>query len=187
MTLSRWLRDYLYIPLGGSRKGTFMTYRNLMITMLLGGLWHGAAWTFVIWGGMHGVALATERAFRERRVARREGSADRYIWLRRLVTFNFVCLAWIFFRSDSLSLAWQMITGLFTRWGQPAPLVTFGVVVWIVVGIATQYLPARIPQGVMARLSRLNLAWQSLALGATLMLANAMGPQGVAPFIYFRF
>ena len=187
MTLSRWLRDYLYIPLGGNRKGRFRTTVNLMITMLLGGLWHGAAWTFVIWGGMHGVALATERAFRDRRVARREGSADRYIWLRRLATFNFVCLAWIFFRSDSLSLAWQMITGLFTRWGQPAPLVTFGVVVWIVVGIATQYLPARIPQGVMARLSRLNLAWQSLALGATLMLANAMGPQGVAPFIYFRF
>ena len=59
MTLSRWLRDYLYIPLGGSRKGTWMTYRNLMLTMLLGGLWHGAAWTFVAWGAIHGTGLAS--------------------------------------------------------------------------------------------------------------------------------
>jgi len=184
MTLSRWLRDYLYIPLGGSRKGKIRTAFNLMLTMLLGGLWHGAAWTFVIWGGLHGIGLVTERFVRERRGPSYE---QRHIWLRRLVTFNFVCFAWIFFRSDSLALAWQMITGLFTRWGEPAPLVTVGVVVWIIVGIGSQYLPARIPEGVMERLSRLSVAWQSLALGATLMLANAMGPQGVAPFIYFRF
>ncbi len=184
MTLSRWLRDYLYIPLGGNRKGKVRTTVNLMLTMLLGGLWHGAAWTFVIWGGLHGAGLATERWFRDRRAADR---SERHLWLPRLATFNFVCFAWIFFRADSLSLAWQMITGLFTRWGEPAPLVTTGVVVWIVVGIGSQYLPSRIPEGLMARLSRLSLAWQSLALGATLMLANAMGPQGVAPFIYFRF
>ena len=67
MTLSRWLRDYVYIPLGGSRKGTILTYRNLMLTMLIGGLWHGAAWTFVVWGGLHGTALAGERWWRDRR------------------------------------------------------------------------------------------------------------------------
>ena len=65
MTLSRWLRDYLYIPLGGNRKGTLVTYRNLMITMLLGGLWHGAAWTFVVWGAIHGVGLCVERCARD--------------------------------------------------------------------------------------------------------------------------
>ena len=65
MTLSRWLRDYLYIPLGGNRGGVRRTYRNLMLTMLLGGLWHGAAWTFVIWGGIHGSALSVERWARE--------------------------------------------------------------------------------------------------------------------------
>ena len=73
MTLSRWLRDYLYIPLGGSRKGTLVTYRNLMLTMLLGGLWHGAAWTFVAWGGLHGLGLSVERALRWRPTTR--GSA----------------------------------------------------------------------------------------------------------------
>ena len=65
MTLSRWLRDYLYIPLGGNRGGTLLTYRNLMLTMLIGGLWHGAGWTFVVWGGIHGTALVVERWWRE--------------------------------------------------------------------------------------------------------------------------
>src|SRR6185295_7345120 len=64
MTLSRWLRDYLYIPLGGNRGGLLATYRNLMLTMLLGGLWHGASWNFVVWGGYHGALLSVERTFR---------------------------------------------------------------------------------------------------------------------------
>ncbi len=71
MTLSRWLRDYLYVPLGGNRKGTIITYRNLMLTMLIGGLWHGAAWTFVVWGGIHGVGLCLERWWRSRPAVRR--------------------------------------------------------------------------------------------------------------------
>src|SRR6187200_195958 len=84
MTLSRWLRDYVYIPLGGNRRGTVLTYRNLMLTMLIGGLWHGAAWTFVVWGGLHGTALAWERWRRDRRgpVVRTETSWDR--WRARL-------------------------------------------------------------------------------------------------------
>ena len=88
MTLSRWLRDYLYIPLGGSRKGRLATYRNLMITMLLGGLWHGAAWTFVIWGGIHGVGLCVERCAigvaARRRAARHLGRPDRHVPRRLL-------------------------------------------------------------------------------------------------------
>jgi D-alanyl-lipoteichoic acid acyltransferase DltB (MBOAT superfamily) len=187
MTLSRWLRDYLYIPLGGNRKGRVRTYANLMITMLLGGLWHGASWTFVVWGGIHGTGLALEHARRDRPgyVEPTPGRAG--IWLRRLLTFNVVCFAWIFFRSDSIASAWQMITGLFTRWGAPSPLVTAGVLFWIVVGIASQYLPARFPRLVIVRFSRLPLVGQAAVLGAALMLVNAMGPQGVSPFIYFRF
>src|SRR6204780_565996 len=99
ISLSRWLRDYLYIPLGGNRHGRLRTYRNLMLTMLLGGLWHGAAWTFVAWGGIHGAGLACERFFDDRRRAagraRRDSAVAR--WLGRLVTFNVVCFAWIFF------------------------------------------------------------------------------------------
>jgi D-alanyl-lipoteichoic acid acyltransferase DltB (MBOAT superfamily) len=181
MTLSRWLRDYLYIPLGGNRKGELLTYRNLLLTMLLGGLWHGAAWTFVIWGGIHGVGLVIERALGIRPVSRAARFAG------RIITFNVVCFAWIFFRSDSIGRAWDMITGLFTGWGEASPLVTAGVLLWIVVGIGCQYLPSRVPLGLMARFSRLPVAGQAVVLGAALMLANAMGPQGVSPFIYFRF
>jgi len=187
MTLSRWLRDYLYIPLGGNRKGRVRTYVNLLVTMLLGGLLHGASWTFVIWGGIHGTGLAVERWRRDRArgVAREPGPVR--IWVQRLVTFNLVCFAWIFFRSDSLARAWEMISGLFTGWGEASPLVTSGVLLWIVVGIGSQYLPRRIPLGLMARFSRLPILGQAAVLGTVLMLANAMGPQGVAPFIYYRF
>jgi len=189
MTLSRWLRDYVYIPLGGNRGTSLATYRNLMLTMLIGGLWHGAAWTFVVWGGLHGGALAWERWRRERRspadAARR--TTGRHVWAARIVTFHFVCFAWIFFRSDSFGAAWDMIEGLFTNWGAPSPLVTTGVLLAIAVGIGSQYLPARIPRLVMARFSRLPVLGQATVLALALMLTSAMGPEGVAPFIYFQF
>ncbi len=187
MTLSRWLRDYVYIPLGGNRGTRLLTYRNLMLTMLLGGLWHGAAWTFIVWGGIHGVGLAAERWWRERPgYVPREPTPLR-TWLARIATFQLVCLAWIFFRSDSFGLAWEMITGLFTNWGEASPLVTGGVLLAIGVGIGSQYLPARVPQLIMARFGRLPVLGQAVVLAFALMLTHAMGPEGVAPFIYFRF
>ena len=186
MTLSRWLRDYLYIPLGGNRRGTILTYRNLLLTMLIGGLWHGAAWTFVVWGGLHGVALAGERWRNERRGAPRP-ETTRSRWVGRILTFHFVCFAWIFFRSDSFDAAWDMIVGLFTGWGEASPLVTSGVLLAIAVGIGSQYLPPRVPQLVMARFSRLPVLGQATVLALALVLTSAMGPEGVAPFIYFQF
>src|SRR5512146_1432395 len=134
MTLSRWLRDYLYIPLGGSRKGKLLTYRNLLATMLLGGLWHGAAWTFVAWGGIHGLGLAVERLWRDlRRGEPRDSALKR--WAGRIVTFHVVCLGWIFFRADSFGRAGQVISQPFTAWGRPSPLVTTSVLLAIAVGI----------------------------------------------------
>jgi alginate O-acetyltransferase complex protein AlgI len=186
MTLSRWLRDYLYIPLGGNRKGETRTYVNLMATMLLGGLWHGASWTFVVWGGLHAVGLAVGRYRRERGLEDLDPRGW-VLWRRRFLTFQFVCFAWIFFRADSFGAAWDVITQLFTAWGEPSPLVTTGVVLAIVVGIGSQYLPARVPQMLMARFSDLALPLQVIVLGLALMVTHAMGPQGVAPFIYFRF
>ncbi|HWO79743.1 MBOAT family protein [Gaiella sp.] len=189
MTLSRWLRDYVYIPLGGNRGTSLATYRNLMLTMLIGGLWHGAAWTFVVWGGLHGGALAWERWRRERRspadATRR--TTGRHVWAARIVTFHFVCFAWIFFRSDSFGAAWDMIESLFTNWGAPSPLVTTGVLLAIAVGIGSQYLPARIPRLLMARFSRLPVLGQATVLALALMVTSVLGPEGVAPFIYFQF
>ena len=187
MTLSRWLRDYVYIPLGGNRKGTVLTYRNLLLTMLIGGLWHGAGWTFVVWGGIHGVGLAAERWWKDRPhyVAPPDTVLRRSV--ERIATFHLVCLAWIFFRADSLSVAWDVIGGLLTGWGDASPLVTSGVLLAIAVGIGSQYLPARVPRLVMGRFARLPVLGQAVVLAFALMLTNAMGPEGVAPFIYFQF
>lgn len=189
MTLSRWLRDYVYIPLGGNRGTSLATYRNLMLTMLIGGLWHGAAWTFVVWGGLHGGALAWERWRRERRspADAARPATGRHVWVARIVTFHFVCFAWIFFRSDSFGAAWDMIEGLFTNWGEPSPLVTTGVLLAIAVGIGSQYLPPRIPRLLMARFSRLPVLGQATVLALALMVTSVLGPEGVAPFIYFQF
>jgi D-alanyl-lipoteichoic acid acyltransferase DltB (MBOAT superfamily) len=187
MTLSRWLRDYVYISLGGNRKGTLITYRNLMLTMLIGGLWHGAGWTFVVWGLIHGTGLAVERWHKDRPGYVQPADTLQRRIVSRLITFNIVCFAWIFFRADSFARAWDMITGLFTAWGQPSPLVTGGVLLAIAVGIGSQYLPARFPYAVMERFGRLPVVGQAAVLAVALMLTNTMGPEGVAPFIYFRF
>jgi alginate O-acetyltransferase complex protein AlgI len=190
MTLSRWLRDYLYIPLGGNRKGRLLTYRNLLATMLLGGLWHGAAWTFVAWGGIHGLGLAIERLRRDLRAARGQGEPpDTRLrrFLGRLVTFHVVCFAWIFFRADSFDRAGQVITQLFSAWGRPSPLVTGSVLLAIVVGIGSQYVPLRAVAAAQAGFQRLSVPAQAACLGLGLMVVDTLGPPGVAPFIYFRF
>jgi len=181
MTLSRWLRDYLYIPLGGNRKGTLITYRNLMLTMVLGGLWHGAAWTFVIWGAIHGIGLALERALGWR------PTSPAAKWFGRLLTFHVVCFAWIFFRADSFARAVTVLERLFTAWGQPSPLVTTSVVLAIVVGIAGQYVRPSALTGLLRGFGRLPVPAQAAAVAVCLMLINTLGPAGVAPFIYFRF
>jgi alginate O-acetyltransferase complex protein AlgI len=106
ITLSQWLRDYLYIPLGGNRKGRRRTYINLMLTMLLGGLWHGAAWTFVVWGLMHGVGLAVHKVWTERFSHSRRPFAGVVGWM---LTYAFVCTAWVFFRATDFSIAMLML------------------------------------------------------------------------------
>jgi D-alanyl-lipoteichoic acid acyltransferase DltB (MBOAT superfamily) len=181
MTLSRWLRDYLYIPLGGNRKGRILTYRNLMLTMLLGGLWHGAAWTFVLWGGIHGLGLAIERLLGWRPSTRAQQ------WVGRVITFHVVCFAWIFFRADSFTRAWQVLERLFTAWGQSSPLVTTSVVLAILVGILTQYVRPTAVTDIVRGFGRLPVVAQSACVAVALTLINTLGPTGVAPFIYFRF
>jgi alginate O-acetyltransferase complex protein AlgI len=103
ISLSNWLRDYLYVPLGGNRGGALATYRNLLLTMLIGGLWHGAALSFVAWGGLHGLYLAGERRFtRAAEEDHRRPWSLRHDLVRTFVTFQLVCLAWVFFRAGSL-------------------------------------------------------------------------------------
>ncbi|HEX6493747.1 MAG TPA: MBOAT family O-acyltransferase, partial [Candidatus Dormibacteraeota bacterium] len=176
-------RDYLYIPLGGSRGSSLFTARNLMLTMLLGGLWHGAAWTFVVWGGIHGGFLVAERRLRGRR-PRPAAGMDRA--LARLVTFHVVCLAWIFFRADSVGTAVTLLGRLLTG-GGPATLVTLPVVLAIAGGIGAQYVPAGTVGRLTARFAQLRPTFQGGVVAAALVGIGVLGPQGVAPFIYYRF
>lgn len=119
ISLSTWLRDYLYIPLGGNRKGQIQTYVNLMLTMVIGGFWHGANWTFVVWGTLHGLVLSAERAFSKvlgygadnqvnsLQVGRIKHGVSK--WVKRIAIFHVVCFGWVFFRSESISAAVSLI------------------------------------------------------------------------------
>jgi len=124
ITLSRFLRDYLYIPLGGNRKGTIRRYINLMITMLLGGLWHGAGWTFVVWGALHGVYLMINHAWQALRIALGQDITRSSWWgrgLSQLITFTAVVIAWVFFRAESFSGAINVLQAMAGMNGIPLP------------------------------------------------------------------
>jgi alginate O-acetyltransferase complex protein AlgI len=178
MTLSRFLRDDLYIPLGGNRHGRLLTYRNLMLTMVLGGLWHGAAWTFVLWGAFHGCGLVAEHAL--------AGRLRLPAWLRWLITFHLIVFSWVLFRSPSLAdvgtfLARLGVPGAATLWSAP-------VLIAIVLVIGLQLLPPRPLERLQARVESLNPAVLAGGLAVIIALAGAtVSTQGVPPFIYFRF
>jgi alginate O-acetyltransferase complex protein AlgI len=187
ISLSSWMRDYLYFPLGGSRKGHLRTGFNLMLTMLLGGLWHGAAWTFVAWGGLHGLLLVGYRIWSRSTwhelIALQNSTAWR--WIARILLFHAVCAGWVFFRASGFEIAFDVfgrlaVPGAVTLASAPVCTVLF-------LGIAGQYMPSRWRNAFEIELGR----WPALARGAALAVAIALievlGPSGVAPFIYFQF
>lgn len=189
ISLSTWLRDYLYIPLGGSRGGTWMTYRNLILTMLLGGLWHGANWTFVLWGGWHGLWLAIERALGW-------GKQTRFQPLSWLFTLLLVMVGWVLFRAHSVGEAFVMYGAMFS-WPSLAlsPDLSFSItrmsLALLVVGIVVvlwSLLPNRVPsllrQAVLRHAMALQLVVQVplFALALVKLVASSY-----SPFLYFQF
>ena len=177
MSLSRWLRDYLYIPLGGNRGGTGRRDRNLLLTMLLGGLWHGAAWTFVLWGAFHGLGLLIER----RLGLRLPGI------LGPLVTFHFVCFGWILFRADSLGGARDVLQRLFDGgWANSGPL-SWVLVAMIPVTLGAHFWPRAAGERAITAMSHVPVMVVSLGFALWLVVIEQFGPEGVAPFIYFQF
>jgi alginate O-acetyltransferase complex protein AlgI len=190
MTLSRWLRDYVYIPLGGNRGSRVATYRNLMLTMLLGGLWHGASWTFVVWGGLHGLYLVIEHARGERRAAAgmpvMSDTPRSRVW-QRVVTFHLVCFAWVFFRADTFEDASTLLGRFLTGWTDPSPLVKPSVVLAIAIGIGMQYVPRLSLGRLESAFSRLRPVTMGVTLGFGLLFIDALAPTGVSNFIYFAF
>jgi alginate O-acetyltransferase complex protein AlgI len=185
ISLSTWLRDYLYKPLGGNRYGRLNTYRNLMITMLLGGIWHGAAWKFVMWGALHGGGLAVERLC-EPLIGRRPRSLTGKI-VSTLLVFHFVCLAWIFFRAEDFTVAVAFIARLGAGWGAPIQQAQPAMVALIAIGLAGQFLPRGSFERAGQALARVPYWGLGAATGLLLAAINAFGPEGIAPFIYFRF
>jgi D-alanyl-lipoteichoic acid acyltransferase DltB (MBOAT superfamily) len=185
ISLSTWLRDYLYISIGGNRGTVARTYRNLMITMVLGGLWHGASWTFVAWGALHGIFLCVHRAF-----GRPSHEDLRLTSPRGLVavtgTFALVCFAWVFFRATSLDNAFEVLGGILTLRAGPLPAADVALVVLL--GLVTlgidlfrryERQPATFP-------IRHPIGAGLLGGGAVVALVVASGSQAV-PFIYFQF
>lgn len=260
MTLSRWLRDYLYIPLGGNRRSRLRAYVNLMVVMVLGGLWHGASWMMLIWGAIHGVGMAVERLFADRKAKRARRDAERAerrahavailatatsraaapvpvstgavravgafdqdeaaigerygpelpehrmpgrpeqdrgpgIWVRRFVTFQIVCVAWVFFRvglpgqNGTLHGAFEVLG----RVGHLGDGMAFNpVLVGVIFGsLALQFWPASWSARMRAEFSNLSALVQGIALAVfmlgTTVLFHKITPSGVAPFIYFKF
>ncbi len=183
MTLSRWLRDYLYIPLGGNRGPKTFIYRNLVLTMVLGGLWHGAALTFVFWGAIHGFGLVIERELKERYPGRLGAFAPVLQWL---FTFHVVCLAWIFFRAETFDTAWEMLWRILTAWGDTSAITPLLLLV-IAGSIAAQFLPDRLSGRMQLSFSKLAPVAQAATLAVALVTIDVLGPEGVAPFIYFQF
>jgi alginate O-acetyltransferase complex protein AlgI len=181
MTLSAWLRDYLYKSLGGDRRGPSATRRNLFLTMALGGLWHGANWTFVIWGCYHGALLVAQRWIPG--AERKEGAADRLRPLRILATFHLICLGWVFFRAESLALAFAFLGRMLTGprdWHPALGLAAFG----LSLGAAWQ-----IASAAMGRTRPGDPLWQAVGLAATAAgtaLALVYSTENI-PFLYFQF
>jgi len=178
ITLSRFLRDFLYIPLGGNRGGRIATARNLMATMVLGGLWHGAAWTFVLWGAIHGSVLVGEHQL---------GNRWRPpAWLGWLVTFHIVVIAWVFFRAGDMATATTFFGRLAVDGG--ATLVTAPIVAIVAAVIVVQLLPQEPLARARLRVESLRPVPLGVGLATLVLLVAATVPaQGVPPFIYFQF
>ena len=186
ISLSTWLRDYLYIPLGGNRKGPRRTYINLMLTMLLGGLWHGAAWTFVFWGFWHGLGLAAERLVRDHGVHAPTGGVARRAaqfgsWAATMV---FVVVGWVFFRSPDFATALIMLRQMFVPqpgfvWLAPFPLIALALVAAVHIIRAAGHV-----DWLALQHDRLKTP---IAIFTMLWLVLIYRPRGFTPFIYFQF
>ncbi len=185
ISLSTWLRDYLYIPLGGSRKGPRRTLINLLVTMLLGGLWHGASWTFLAWGALHGLGLTAIHAVGQRRWAIHRLTPGRRKAVAWGMTFAFVSFAWVFFRAPDMTTAFAALRAAMFGGGHQG--IEFFVPVVIVMVVAAQLWGRPVPELLAGWLCRLSLPARGAAVAALLVLILKMSPADIPPFLYFKF
>ena len=192
ISLSTWLRDYLYISLGGNRKGKVRTYINLCLTMLLGGLWHGASWNFVIWGGFHGIALAAQKFWRNLlHKPKTAGSKGIRKFFAVLVTFNFVCFCWIFFRNTTFEASVVMLKQICTAF-HPEVFMQLIEGYWKVfvlmgIGYLLHFAPDSWEDAVCRGVIRLPFVGKALMLVVLIYVVIQMKSSEIQPFIYFQF
>ena len=192
ISLSTWLRDYLYISLGGNRKGKLRTYINLVLTMLLGGLWHGASWNFVVWGGLHGAALALHKGLRS--LLHRPKQYRSTGWRKVaavLITFHFVCLCWIFFRNSTFDGSISMISQIFTSF-HPELAGQLFVGYWKVfalmgIGYLLHWCPDSWQNACSRGMVRMPVVVQAFILIVLIFLVIQVKSSDIQPFIYFQF
>lgn len=191
ISLSTWLRDYLYISLGGNRKGEVRTYANQMLTMLLGGLWHGASWRFIIWGALHGVALTVHK-FLSSRIPCRKTSADAWKSCASVFfTFHFVCFCWIFFRAANMATVGEILTQIFHHMNfslLPGFIAGYNVVLMLmVIGYLLHFLPREAELAAQDTITNMSLAGKAAFMITVIILVIQTKSAGIQPFIYFQF
>ncbi len=194
ISLSSWLKDYLYISLGGNRKGKVRTYINLMITMLLGGLWHGASVSFVLWGALHGVALAIHKFVMNRFSGFKKVGSEMKPWRRVIgifVTFHLVCMGWILFRAPSMQVVKDMLRQIFTNF-HPEIFTQFilgykGVFALMLLGYILHFMPKKVELAFQGVVTRSPLLLQAVILAIMVFIVIQFKSSTVQPFIYFQF
>lgn len=192
ISLSSWLRDYLYISLGGNRKGKFRQYLNLIITMFLGGLWHGASWNFVLWGTFHGVALALHKAWMS---IVGHGKGGQSHGLRRILgiilTFHFVCFCWIFFRNADFKNSMDMLNQIFTAFHPQlfSQLIEgyWKVFALMLLGFLLHFAPDRWEKSLCNQVIKLPFLGKAVLIVALVYAVIQMKSADIQPFIYFQF
>ena len=186
ITFSQWLRDYVYFSLPSERSFNVAKYINPIVTMLLGGLWHGFGWTFIIWGAMHGVALSLTRAWQDWR--KRSGTKPT-VWGRYVaifLTFNFVCAAWVFFRADSVEDA----LAVFNRIGSMTFAVdhlSLAIVLYLAAAVLLHIAPERWFEQAVGLYARTPFYVQAAAVIIVVLSLQALAGKGAAPFAYSKF
>ncbi len=195
ISLSAWLRDYLYISLGGNRKGKVRQYINLFITMLLGGLWHGPSWKFVFWGGMHGLGLSIHKFWKKFVMPgefESKWGSKIYNLFSWFITFHFVVFLWVFFRANDFNTAWTMITQITSDFDMaylsPFWDVRYLFVVLTLVGFAIHAIPAKLyPQMENLYIKKVPFIIKAAAFVLLIQLCLQFRSESVQPFIYFQF
>lgn len=190
ISLSSWLRDYLYIPLGGNKGGKIKMYRNLFITMLLGGLWHGAAWRFIFWGAMHGLALAGHKLITGK--SNNQKNESQFIKIiSAIVTFHFVCFCWIFFAAKDMDTGFLMLKLIFTNFHAELILETIigykEVIAVMLIGFISHMLPIKIKELYTAIFIKMPVYAKASVMILTALLLYQVMSSEIQPFIYFQF